>query len=529
MQESITGPVVLYVRVSSDKQRELHTIDGQKQALRDYCQRQNISISEVYQDDGVNGDLPFLSRPGGCRLLSDAQAGKFKTALVYLYDRFSRDVYEGIHAARALKASGVLPFSINEPYDLDTPHGQYMFVNSLNNAQLVKSQLLQRTSEGRERKVSAGYWVGGSAPFGYRIIGKSGRRTIEPDEETMVPGILLSCAETVRWIFRQVAHGGMTFRKVAEHLNAIGAPTYFTLSKRNTSGSHSWQPTAICRIIHSRTYIGTYTYGKVQKGANPTMERLTYACPPLVPVDLWEAAQVATKRNATQSIRNCKTDYLLRGLLRCGLCGRSYTGRNRERDKRHCYACIGAYGVLSNYGVPCQGRALNSLAEETVWQEVVSLLTDEEKTRETIARFEQREASGEVLSALEAERQSVETALVAKERVRAKLLQGWRDGLLTDAELKAQRGEVDNEESALRERIGEIQKRMLAVYRAKESARAAEGILLELRGRLLESPDALTFAARRQIVSALIESITVHSEPGSRTKRDINLTIHWRF
>lgn len=493
-------------------------------------------MERLTANDGVTGDLPFLDRPGGKRLLTDAASGKFKTALVYLYDRFSRDVYEGIQAYRLLKAAGCQPFSINEPYDLDLPHGQYMFVQSLNNAQLGKAQLLQRTAEGRERKVREGYWVGGSAPFGYRIVGKSGRRIIEPDEETILPGINLSPAATVRWIFEEIAHGGATLNKIAIHFNALSVPTWFMFNQRNPAGSrHLWTPTALCRIIHSRTYIGTYTYGKVQKSKTPLPEPLAIACPPIVSPDLWQAAQEAVARNATANQRNTRAEYLLRGLLRCGICGNSYIGRIVRREEEtglsgnrgKYYLCTASYGMLRNYGKRCESRAIGGAVEREVWAEVTALLTDTARIRDHLRDFEEAQTSGEALTALNREREAIESALVGKEGERSRLLEGYRKQLFGDEELKEQRAAVSREEAALKDRLGEIEKRMQEVLRVKESARAAAEVLSTLRERI-QSPETLTFAERRQILAAVIEQIIVLRPWGKDHSHD-TLRIHWRF
>ena len=57
-------PAAIYARVSSDRQKEQHTIASQTAALREYAQAHGYSVPTewVFQDEGYSGAL--LVRPG---------------------------------------------------------------------------------------------------------------------------------------------------------------------------------------------------------------------------------------------------------------------------------------------------------------------------------------------------------------------------------------------------------------------------------------------------------------------------------
>ena len=57
-------PAAIYARVSSDRQKENHTIASQTAALIEYAQKNGYSVPPewVFQDEGYSG--AFLVRPG---------------------------------------------------------------------------------------------------------------------------------------------------------------------------------------------------------------------------------------------------------------------------------------------------------------------------------------------------------------------------------------------------------------------------------------------------------------------------------
>ena len=73
-------PTAIYARVSSDRQKENHTIASQTAALIEYAQRNGYSVPPewVFQDEGYSGAL--LVRPGLEALRDLAAEGQIAAA-----------------------------------------------------------------------------------------------------------------------------------------------------------------------------------------------------------------------------------------------------------------------------------------------------------------------------------------------------------------------------------------------------------------------------------------------------------------
>jgi hypothetical protein len=83
-------PAAIYARVSSDRQKENHTIASQTAALIEYAQTHGYSVPPewVFQDEGYSGAI--LVRPGLEALRDLAAEGQIAAALIYSPDRLSR-------------------------------------------------------------------------------------------------------------------------------------------------------------------------------------------------------------------------------------------------------------------------------------------------------------------------------------------------------------------------------------------------------------------------------------------------------
>ena len=72
--------VGVYVRVSTEEQRERQSIVTQREFAGRYCDLHALPIHETYADDGVSGTVPLELRAAGKRLLEDARAAQVRPA-----------------------------------------------------------------------------------------------------------------------------------------------------------------------------------------------------------------------------------------------------------------------------------------------------------------------------------------------------------------------------------------------------------------------------------------------------------------
>src|SRR5579872_5283849 len=69
--------IAVYLRVSTEEQRERQSIATQREFGVRYCEFNALTVYRVYADDGVSGTVPIENRPEGSQMLRDARLGKF--------------------------------------------------------------------------------------------------------------------------------------------------------------------------------------------------------------------------------------------------------------------------------------------------------------------------------------------------------------------------------------------------------------------------------------------------------------------
>ena len=86
----MTRTAAIYTRVSSDRQKETHTIASQVAALVEYAETHGYLVPPEwrFQDEGYSGAT--LLRPGLEAFRDLAAAGQIEAALIFSPDRLSR-------------------------------------------------------------------------------------------------------------------------------------------------------------------------------------------------------------------------------------------------------------------------------------------------------------------------------------------------------------------------------------------------------------------------------------------------------
>ena len=146
--------VALYARVSTDGQDP----ELQLSALRSHAQNRGWAIVEEFVDRGFSGGKE--KRPSLDRLMKEAWSGKFRTVLVWRFDRFARSVEHLIKALEKFRSLKIDFISLQEQFDTSTPIGQAMFIIIGAMAQLERDIIRERVKAGLDRARARGVRLG---------------------------------------------------------------------------------------------------------------------------------------------------------------------------------------------------------------------------------------------------------------------------------------------------------------------------------------------------------------------------------
>ena len=196
--------VAIYLRVSTEEQRERQSIETQREFGERFCHLHELKVHHVYEDDGVSGTVPLEKRPQGSQILRDARLGKFNQLLAYRLDRLGRNTFLIWKAVEDLEKLGVRVRSMTEEFDTGTSTGRLMLTMLSGFASHERDVIRERSVDGTNRVAAAGAWLGGIVPYGYRKVGeKRDARLVLSDNP--VSSNELSEADVVRLIYRLAA------------------------------------------------------------------------------------------------------------------------------------------------------------------------------------------------------------------------------------------------------------------------------------------------------------------------------------
>lgn len=192
-----------YLRVSTQDQVTNSSLMDQRRVVNGLAMQHNLSVHTFIKDGGVSGSVPFLERirAHGVELV------RGDVVIVAKLDRYSRDLADALNSMKWCKDSGVR-LVINGHGDVTDEQNlmaRLMFEIMGAFAGHERRTIRARTDAGRVAKKAAGGHIGGSAPFGYRVVGSGRDAVLEKDP---VAFAALMDAVTLR-------HEGMSLRHIS--------------------------------------------------------------------------------------------------------------------------------------------------------------------------------------------------------------------------------------------------------------------------------------------------------------------------
>ena len=265
-------------------------------------------------------------------------------------------------------------------------------------------------------------------------------------------------------------------------------------------------------MLTNEAYTGTAVWGRTSKGLktqNPV--RVDGAWPALVSRKLFDDVQKAMRDRAPKVRRPATVGsrFLLSGLLRCGVCGRYYTGQGAKSGQFAYYVC----GTLHREGAgTCTARYLNAPRVEDF---VVDKIRERILTEETIVELVTMVAdeidamAGELAGRLE----TIDAELVDVGRRLERLYEALEKSDLTLETLSPRilslRHREEQLTAAREDASAQLEQRRVDLPNTEE----IRGYVADFRGLLQEG----TFPERKALIRNFVEGIEVDGDEATLT------------
>jgi len=506
-------PAALYARVSSDRQKENHTISSQLAALVEYADSHGYLVPPEwrFQDEGYSGAT--LLRPGLEALRDLAAAGHIQAALVFSPDRLSRKYAYQVLLTEELSRCGVEVVFLKAPSGL-TAEDQLLVQFQGMIAEYERAQIAERSRRGKRHRAQQGSInVLSGAPYGYRYIKKS-------DTTAAYYEVLESEAAVVRVVYETYTRQGLSINAIARMLNERQIPT--------RTGTTRWERSTVWGLLRNPAYCGRAGYGKTElrprqritrplrqrngmasrNSANherPRQDWIEIAVPALISEETFALAQEQLEQNKRHSPRRTVAPSLLQGMLVCERCGYGLYRTSTQTSARrlYYYRCIGSDAYRHLKGAVCENPPVRQdQLDAVVWTEVVRLLEDPKIIQEELNRRLEAARNADPLKQRQ-EQLHRDHARLYKSMDR--LLSAYQDGLMSLEQLRCRMPELRRQDQAIQ---AELQSLETAAADQTKYLRLIE-TLGDFRRRLRARADTLDVLERQKILRLIVKEVLV--------------------
>ena len=315
---------IIYTRVSTDEQNNGYSPLDQKIKLEKYCENNRVEIVGFYHDDESGKSF---NRPQWKNIMSFIKRNKgLVNQIVFLkWDRFSRNVLEAYKTIEELKKLGVEPIAIEQQLDLEIPENKLMLGLYLISPEVDNDRRSLNILNGMRRGKKEGRWLG-ACLRGYK----------NTRDENNKPIIIPEGGKNEKLIkkaFQQFSTGLYNIEELRHKLNKEGLK-----STRSTF----WA------ILRNKGYIGKI-YVPAYK--DETAQWVDGKHEPLIDERTFYKVQEIMEGRKTKrpsKINTQRTEFPLRGFLKCSVCDKNLTGsgsRSRNGQIFYYYHCSKGCGV----------------------------------------------------------------------------------------------------------------------------------------------------------------------------------------
>src|SRR5215470_12553046 len=499
-------PAAIYTRVSSDRQKEDHTIASQTAALIEYAQTHGYAVPPewIFQDEGYSGAT--VARPGLEALRDLAAEGQIAAVLVYSPDRLSRKYAYQVLLTEELSRCGVEVIFLKSPAGA-TPEDQLVVQFQGMIAEYERAQIAERSRRGKRHKAQQGVVnVLSGAPYGYRYVKKS-------DHAEAYYEVIEAEAEIVCMIFENYTVQNLSINAIARLLNERQIPT--------RSAKTRWERSTVWGILRNPAYAGKACFGKTElrprkrissrNSANherPRQDWIEIPVPALVNETTFDLAQEQLEKNKHHSPRRTVDPILLGGMLVCQQCGYALyrVSTHTSKHKLNYYRCIGSDGYRHLRGPVCCNRPIRQdYLDEFVWREVIRLLDDPLLIQGEIDR---RMEAARTADPLRKREQSLRQQHTRLENNIARLVTAYQEELITLTELRQRIPNLRKQQQTIESQLHSLE---IASEDQSRYLRLAE-TLSEFRGRLRSRADTLDVIERQKILRLVVQEIIVGTD-----------------
>lgn len=453
--------LAIYTRLSKEDKVSTSIVNQTREG-KEFALKNNLKYTIYNEGEGISGGADIKDRPQLNRLLLDIRNGDIKAIWFRNQNRLERNSATYVIFISEAKKYNVDVYFNDKLHNFDNPSDNLLgnITSAVNQYQrdLQASQTKRTLKDNvRDGKVWSVVAYGYKSDNGYLTIDK---------EEAIV----------VRDIFKMSLSGKGT-DSIANDLNDKG------VSSRK---GKLFRGKTIQGMIKNTIYKGKRLYSNEY-----------YDCPNIIEPQLWQKVNDNLKNNRNNSGKKVDHKYLLKGLLKCGECGRNYYGRKRLSGKDNSYICSSKrYKELTC----CNKGILIPFLDELIWSQLFSKKLFLKAYQDFIANND----NDLIVSRIKKENNIIEKTISSNKKKINKLFDYFIDNENLNESSKNQVtskiNSIENDNTSLKE----IRNNNLEEL--KQFEKAGDTSIEEILNRNYSNP---SFNVKKEVINSIVNNITI--------------------
>ena len=303
---------VAYIRVSTEKDAQLHSYDFQEHYWRSAFEDDpETELVGIYADKGISGHS-IQKRPQFLMMMQDAREHKFDKIYTKSVSRFARNTTQLLEAVRALRDIGIeVIFEKENIHTFESTSEVFLTIAATiaENDLIVDSERMRWSVRHRYENG----WISiGNGLYGLRLTADN-NLVVVPEE-----------AAVVRYIYDAYVNGGLGSKRISDALNASGI---------TTRKGREWTCKNVLELIRNEKYKGDVLLGKTvrilgeyhdnKNGEYGPRYYIEDTHEPIVDKETWALAQKIMDGRGKNNPKHRPT-YPFTGMIKCSCCGGNY-------------------------------------------------------------------------------------------------------------------------------------------------------------------------------------------------------------
>lgn len=339
--------VAAYIRLSKEdeKEGESESVSNQKDLIQKYVLQNNLGTCEFFIDDGYSGGN--FERPNFKKMICEIENGNIATVITKDTSRLGRDFIETSHYMfRYFPEHNIRYIAILENFDTFNPNGvedMIPFQTIINDWYLKDTS--KKIKSVRQNKMRQGLYMGSTVPYGYKRSEEDNCKFVIDEYSSQV----------VKRIFKMRLEGvkpTMIARTLSDE--KISPPSIYNGKNiKKSFTTYLWGISTINQILSNPIYIGNMVQRKYDKVNYKSKKKVKLkeedwivvenCVEPIISKEDFDKVQKMKKVNDSKCAKGY--NYLLKGLVVCGDCGRAMSVRRRiskrklKEDQLEIYYC----------------------------------------------------------------------------------------------------------------------------------------------------------------------------------------------